>query len=122
MTRFSNLLATISLSAALACAGANASAQTHDMHEHAGHDKAAAAQDEGNAALAGGEVRKVDKEAGKLTIQHGPLTNLNMPGMTMAFKVQEPSMIDQVKAGDKIRFHVERIDGAITVTRLELAD
>jgi Cu/Ag efflux protein CusF len=122
MTRFSNLFATISLSAGLAFAAASASAQTHDMHEHTEHDTAGAAQDAGSAALAGGEIKKVDKEAGKLTIQHGPLTNLNMPGMTMAFKVQEPSMFDQVKAGDKIRFHVERINGAITVTKLELAN
>jgi Cu/Ag efflux protein CusF len=92
------------------------------MHEHAGHDTAGVPQDTASAALAGGEIKKVDKEAGKLTIQHGPLTNLNMPGMTMAFKVQEPSMFDQVKAGDKIRFHVERINGAITVTKLELAN
>ena len=51
-----------------------------------------------------GEVRRVDKEAGKVTIKHGPLTNLDMPAMTMVIRVKDPAMLDQMKAGDKIHF------------------
>lgn len=72
-------------------------------------------------AFSTGEVRKIDKDAAKITIEHGPLVNLNMPAMTMAFRVQDPAMLEQVKSGDKISFVVERVNGAITVTTLEMA-
>ncbi|MGH8682593.1 MAG: copper-binding protein [Burkholderiales bacterium] len=72
-------------------------------------------------ALADGEIRKVDKDARKLTIKHGPIPNLDMPGMTMVFQVKDPALLDQVKAGDKIRFQAEKIGGAFTVTRIEPA-
>lgn len=70
-------------------------------------------------ARAEGEVRKVDKSAGKLTIKHGPLRNLDMPGMTMVFRVRDPAMLDQVQAGDRIRFVADKVQGAFTVTELE---
>jgi Cu/Ag efflux protein CusF len=79
----------------------------------------AAVQDD-PAALSEGEVKKVDKDTGKLTMKHGPLNNLDMPPMTMAFKVREPAMLDRVKAGDQVRFRVERLNGGLIVTRLEL--
>lgn len=68
-----------------------------------------------------GEIKKVDKDAGKLTIKHGPLTNLDMPGMTMVFRVKDAAMLDQVKAGDKVKLTVEKVNGALTVTALEAA-
>lgn len=73
------------------------------------------------AALAGyadAEVRKVDKEAGKLTLKHGPIANLEMPPMTMVFRVKEAAMLDKVKTGDKVRFKAEKVQGAYTVTEL----
>jgi Cu(I)/Ag(I) efflux system periplasmic protein CusF len=70
-------------------------------------------------SLTEGEVRKVDKEARKLTIRHGPLENLGMPAMSMVFQVKDPAMLDQVKTGDKIRFAADKIGGAYTVTHLE---
>ncbi|MFZ5511043.1 MAG: copper-binding protein [Pseudomonadota bacterium] len=73
------------------------------------------------SALSDGEVKKVDKEAGKLTIKHGPLANLDMPPMTMVFRVKEPAMLDQLKEGDKIKFTAEKVSGLYTVTRLEKA-
>ncbi|WP_343731701.1 copper-binding protein [Duganella sp.] len=72
-------------------------------------------------AMSDGEIKKVDKEAGKLTIKHGELKNLDMPGMTMVFKVQAPAMLDQVKQGDKVRFAAEKVNGALTVTAIEVA-
>src|SRR3954468_19517391 len=60
-------------------------------------------------ALSSGEVKNVDKGSGKITIKHGPLPNLDMPGMTMAFRVSEPAMLDHVKAGDRIKFRAEQV-------------
>ena len=72
-----------------------------------------------SAPMAAGEVIKTDKDLAKITIRHGPLVNLNMPGMTMPFKVKDPAMLDQVKTGDKVSFVVEKVNGSLTITRLE---
>lgn len=66
-----------------------------------------------------GIVKKVDAEAGKVTINHGPLENLGMPGMTMVFRVADAAWIGQLKEGQKINFVAEKINGAFTVVRLE---
>jgi Cu/Ag efflux protein CusF len=71
------------------------------------------------ALLSDGEVRKVDKGAKRITIKHGPLTNLDMPAMTMAFQVKDPALLDKVKAGDKVKFLAEKTGGAFTVTQIE---
>lgn len=65
-----------------------------------------------------GEIKKIDKEAGKVTIKHGPLTNLGMPGMTMAFKVANVALLDQVKQGDKVNFVADKVNGQLTVTQM----
>ena len=72
-----------------------------------------------NDRLSEGLVKKVDKDQGKITLKHGPLENMGMPGMTMVFRVQDVSMLDQVKPGDKVRFLADQVNGALTVTRLE---
>jgi Cu(I)/Ag(I) efflux system protein CusF len=71
--------------------------------------------------LSDGEVRKVDKAAKKITIKHGPLANLDMPAMTMVFRVKDPAMLDKVKAGDKVKFEAQKVDGNLTLVRLEPA-
>ena len=73
------------------------------------------------ANMANGEIRKVDKHAKKITIKHGALTNLDMPAMTMVFQVKDAKMLEQVKAGDKVKFIAEYLGGALTVTRIEAA-
>jgi Cu/Ag efflux protein CusF len=90
-------------------------AQTDHSGHHAGAQVAQA------ATLADGEIRRVDKEAKKLTIKHGPLPSLDMPAMTMVFQVKDAAMLDQVKAGDKVKFAAEKLGGAYTVTRIEAA-
>jgi Cu/Ag efflux protein CusF len=70
-------------------------------------------------AISTGEVKKVDKGAGRMTIQHGPLKNPGMDAMTMVFRVKDPSMLEQVNAADKIRFIAEEPNGKLTVTMLE---
>lgn len=64
------------------------------------------------------EVRKVDKDGGRVTLRHGPIANLDMPSMTMVFRVKDPALLEQVKAGDKVRFKAEKVQGAYTVTEL----
>ena len=72
------------------------------------------------ATLSEGEVRRVDKEARKITIRHGALANLDMPAMTMVFRVKDAGMLDQVKAGDKVRFAADKDSaGNLIVTKLE---
>lgn len=68
-----------------------------------------------------GEIKKVDMGSGKLTIKHGELKNLGMPGMTMVFRAKEPAMLERVKQGDRVRFVAEKLDGALTVTVIEKA-
>jgi Cu(I)/Ag(I) efflux system periplasmic protein CusF len=68
-----------------------------------------------------GVVKKVDAAQGKITISHGPLANLDMPAMTMLFRVADPKLIESVKAGDNIQFIAEKVNGALTVTRMEQA-
>ncbi len=71
--------------------------------------------------MANGEVRKVDKDNRKITLKHGAIKNLDMPGMTMVFPVRDPAMLDLVKPGDKVKFRAERLNGAVVLTELEAA-
>lgn len=64
------------------------------------------------------EVVKVDKSAGKVTLKHGPIKRLDMDAMTMVFRVADPAMLDRMKTGDKIEFEADRVNGAITVTKI----
>ena len=66
-----------------------------------------------------GEVRRIDTDAGKLTIRHGPIVNLDMPAMTMSFRVKDPAMLKDLKVGDKIGFVAENVNGVTLVTRIE---
>ena len=68
-----------------------------------------------------GEIRKVDVDNKKITIKHGVIKNLDMPGMTMVFQVKDPAMVDRVKPGDKVRFTAEKLNGAIVVTDIQMA-
>lgn len=70
-------------------------------------------------AMTDGEVRKVDKDAKKITIKHGEIKNLGMPPMTMVFQVKDPALLDQVKPGDKVRFEATDSGGAMVIVRLE---
>ena len=88
--------------------------------DHAAHHGGASAPAAADTKLADGTVKKIDKSAGKLTIAHGPLEALGMPPMTMAFHAAEPGLLDQVKVGDRIRFAVEKVRGALTVTAVEV--
>ena len=81
--------------AALLCAAITAQAQAYD-----------------------GEVRKIDKAQGKLTLRHGELKALDMPPMTMVFGVRNTQVLDTLAVGDKVKFDADKIDGAYTVTAI----
>ncbi len=71
------------------------------------------------ADMASGEVRKIDKAAGKITLKHGEIKSLDMPPMTMVFQVRDPELLNKVKPGDKVRFSAESRDGAMVVTAID---
>ena len=102
-----------------------AAAQEHGSHAghgapakpvpaHAGHQAPA-------VEMTDGEIKKIDKEIGKIMIRHGEIRNLGMAPMTMAFRVKDPAVLNQVKAGDKVKFAADRVNGAITIVQIELA-
>ena len=69
--------------------------------------------------MAEGVVRKLDAENRKITIKHGEIKNLEMPGMTMVFRLQDAVSLDKLQAGDKVLFPVEKLDGAFVITDLQ---
>ncbi len=77
---------------------------------------AAAAKD-----MSDGEVRKIDKDNKKITLKHGAIKNLDMPGMTMVFQVKDASLLDRLEVGNKVKFVAENLNGAIVVTALQAA-
>lgn len=91
------------------------------VHAEQEQSKASAGATHEASAMADGEIRKVDKDGKKITIKHGPLPSLEMPAMTMVFRVKDPAMLEQVKQGDKVRFVAEKLGGALTLVRLEPA-
>lgn len=69
-----------------------------------------------------GQVTKIDESAGKITIKHGPIKKLDMDeGMTMVFRVQDPAMLKGLRAGDKIKFEPDRVNGQLTVIKIQKA-
>ncbi len=120
----------------LAFAAISATAQTHS---HGAHGQAAAPTTaqvaQAPAApptaaitaaapvkdMADAEVRKVDKEAKKVTLKHGPIKNLDMPSMTMVFQVRDEKLFDKLIAGETIKFTAEQLQGAYVVTGVEKA-
>lgn len=106
----SNLLATIILAAILPL---SVSAQTVG---------APAVVTVGEASMTVGVVRKLDDEQKKITLKHEAIENLGMPPMTMVFRVEKMSLVENVKVGDRVSFRAERIDGVFVVTKLTRLD
>ena len=112
-----NIIQSLVVSAALTAASLTsvaAFAQAGMDHSKMGDMKMDRSKD-----MTDGEVRKVDKDAGKLTIKHGEIKNLDMPGMTMAFAVKDKALLDKVKSGDKIKFKVVMEGGNMVVTDIQ---
>jgi Cu(I)/Ag(I) efflux system protein CusF len=122
MKIFRSIILTSAVAAATSALAFVAQAQTMSGHDH--HSAAPAARPAASqgAEMSEGEVRKVDMENRKITLKHGPLKNLDMPPMTMAFQVTDVAMLDKVKAGDKVRFVAANPGGKLTVTEIRLAE
>ena len=88
--------------------------------DHSAHHPAPAAA-QAASAMRDGEVRRVDMDAKKITLRHGPIANLDMPPMTMVFQVKDPAMLNTVKTGDKVKFTAEKTGGAYVITLIESA-
>ena len=99
---------------ALAQAPATAAPDNHSSH----HPAASAQQ----TPLSEGEITRWDPRTLRLTLKHGEIKNLDMPPMTMVFQVQNPALLQQVKAGDKVRFTADKVGGNYTVISLERAE
>ena len=93
---------------------ANAQSAPASAADHAAHHPAAPQSE--------GEVRKIDKAQGKMTLRHGPLQNLDMPAMTMVFKAADPKLLEGLNEGDKVKFTAERVNGAIAVTAIQVVN
>lgn len=74
-----------------------------------------------NAPLVAGTVQKVDAGTGKVTLDHERIPNIDMEAMTMAYKVQDPAILKGLKSGEKVRFSVDRVNGSVTITRIQKA-
>ena len=101
---------------ALAQAPAAAAADSHSSHH-----PAAAASPEPQAELSEGEITRWDPRTLRLTLKHGEIKNLDMPPMTMVFRVADSSVVGDLKPGDKVRFRAEQISGAYHVQRIDKA-
>jgi len=103
----------------LALAGGTAAAQP--ATPPAAPAASVAAPAAGAAALSEGEVRRLDKATGRITLRHGEIRNLDMPPMTMVFTVRDVALLDRVQVGEKVRFRVIEEGGKYVVTEIQPA-
>lgn len=111
-------LSALLLISALLAGATSAHAASHGSAPMAGDAKKDTAT-KANVDMTEGEIRKVDLENKKITIKHGAIKNLDMPGMTMVFQVKDAALLGKVKEGDKVRFSAEKSGSAIVVTAIE---
>lgn len=110
------------LAAALVTLATASQAQTAPATaDHSAHHPPAASATAAAGPKTEGEVRKIDKAQGKVTLKHGPIQNLDMPPMTMVFRVSDGKLLEGLKEGDKVRFTAEQVNGVTTVTAIEAA-
>ena len=113
-----NLTITTSiLAVGFALAGVPA-AIAHDGEVHTEAAPATAAAEKVRPMVAA-EVTKIDESAGKITLKHGDIPNLQMTGMSMVFKANDPAMLKAVKAGDKVKFTADKVNGQLSVMSIE---
>lgn len=113
-----NILILIALSGALM---ATLSVRAQGTDKHAGHHSTKLASTEAKPEMVDAEVKKVDKDAKKITLKHGEIKSLEMPAMTMAFQVKDAKLLDNVKSGDKVKVNIEQTRSGYVVTNLNIA-
>ncbi|QTO20396.1 copper-binding protein [Burkholderia seminalis] len=104
--------------AAVLCAVASVAMPVLAAGDMAGMDMGGRKMAAPDAALTDAEVKKVDTGRGMVTLRHGALDNVGMPAMTMAFKAGDAVTIGALRAGDKVRVRIERVDGVLTIVKL----
>jgi Cu(I)/Ag(I) efflux system protein CusF len=113
----------LAVAAAILSSGAALAQSSTSAAERPGMNNTAPTASGADAAasseLSEGEIRKVDKDNKKLTIKHGPLKHLDMPGMTMVFGVDDPAVLDAIEVGARVRFQAEKVDGKFIASRIE---
>ena len=114
-----NLLTMLATTLFVTVATAGPQGGDHGHDAHASHNPAA--DQAATTELSDGEVRKIDKETGKITLKHGEIKNLDMPSMTMVFQVKDKALLDKVQPGDKVRFKAETENGNLVVTEIQPA-
>ena len=114
-TRLNAILAASAI--AFSLSGAAHAQQSATPTQSAG----ASASASSSAGFTEAEVRKVDKDAKKITLKHGEIMNLEMPGMTMVFAVKDDALLDKIKAGDKVQFKAISDGGKLTVIEIQAA-
>ena len=92
----------------------------HAQDKHHSHADAVSAVSASH--MAEGEIKKINRDSKKMTIKHGDIKSLDMPGMTMVFQIRDTSFLETFKAGDKVKFVIEKLDGAFVVTSMQLAN
>jgi Cu/Ag efflux protein CusF len=107
-------IARIASAAVVAALAIGAGAQAPAPHDHGTPTAKPAAN-----VLYDGQVKRINKETRRVTISHGPLTEFNMPAMTMAFPVKNPAQLATLKDGDKVKFSLEQAGENLVVTRIE---
>ena len=96
-----------------------ATAAVFSVTTHAQEKPATAQASTPTVDMTDGEIRKINKDTQKITIKHGEIKNLDMPGMTMVFQVKDSAMLEKVKVGDKVKFVAEKFGGALVVTDIQ---
>ena len=117
-TMQTTLLAALTLSLTLTLS-APTTAQAEEKHHPAAAPGATASAPATATAMTDGEVRKIDLDAGKLTLKHADIKSLDMPAMTMVFVVKDKALLDKLKTGDKIKFRAINDAGKFTVTEIQ---
>ena len=120
---------TLKLSAiTLALLGAGAAyAADHTVHvienqQRMEAEAKAKAKAASQAEMADGEIRKINKNTGKITVKHGEIKSVEMPPMTMVFGVADKAMLEGLKEGDKVKFNVKQEGSNYTVTEIKKAE
>ena len=90
-------------------------AKSHDQHGKSDATKSTPAAD---AAMTNAEIRKIDKDSKRITLKHEAIKNLDMPGMTMVFKVKDAALLDNAQVGDKVKVKIIQEGGSYVVTEM----
>ena len=123
MNRSHTFAVTLATLAAAALIAGPASSQTkasdHASHHASHHAASPASADANQAHSADGEVRRIDREAGRVTLRHGDIKTLDMPPMTMVFTVRDKALLEGFKTGDKVKFKVVNEAGKLVITEMQ---